>query len=87
MPEQLKAPEAIEMAFAQNETGPAAGKPPDYTGPEQRCEMCDHYGAEGQCQKFNTQVEEGGHCSAWTAPGGGEEEPVEDDMYVPEPEE
>ncbi len=80
------------MAFAQRETGPGKPEgqgPPDYTGPEQRCEMCQEYGAEGQCRKYKAQVEEGGHCASWKAPGDeGEpgEQPAQDEEYVPEPE-
>jgi hypothetical protein len=49
--------------------------PPDavhYHDDEQRCELCDNYGQDGQCSLLQMQVQPQGGCNAFTAQQGGD---------------
>jgi hypothetical protein len=86
--EDLGAPEPIEdegmpSKSASKQDNPST--PPGYTGPEQRCESCQHFDGEAKCVKFDSAVDAQGHCSAHEGPESSEkyDESGEDQLEGP----
>ena len=53
----------------------------NYHDDEQRCELCDYFGGDGQCAVLKMQVQPQGACNAFSAAGGSQSaEPDQDDM-------
>jgi hypothetical protein len=64
---------AVPDPIDGEEKAPESGKPPGYSGPEQRCESCQSFDGESQCGKFNSAVDGQGHCSDWSGQAGVDE--------------
>lgn len=69
-PDSVDAPESAPPRYEEESDAPAeSGKPPGYTGPEDRCGGCEYFRAFSTptCSKYSFDAESDGHCRSFEA--------------------
>jgi hypothetical protein len=54
-------------------TGEAGLRTANYSGPDERCQNCDHFEEPDHCSTFDATVDQQGRCDAYAPVGGTED--------------